>query len=112
MRQHNSRGQWLQQLHEPLVAGSGFDHHLKRRPADKICLDLFRLIAARRPPPQHLTLVAGSHQNTHTDNLLVEVDADEVHDSTPSVENGCLNNTQTTGLPRTRRNVAPAASPL
>src|SRR5262249_33391559 len=67
-----------QQLPQPLVAGRGLDHRLKRAELDEELPDLLWERAMQRFPKNHLPLLV---DDTNRDTLLVEVDADVAHGS-------------------------------
>ena len=80
--QHNFFGRRLQELHEPQVAGRGLNNHFEGLEQPEELDDLVRLIAVWGLPCHDGQFLI---PDADGDNLLVEVEADEVHCRTPSL---------------------------
>jgi len=90
MSQQHAFRQRLHELDEPLVAGRGLDDDLERAQAAKELADR-RAVLTGQPLPLHDgSLRPLLHDDTETDNLLVEVDADVLHGPILSVETGSV----------------------
>jgi len=75
--QYDPLGQGLDQVDQPLIAGGGLDGGLERSEIFEELGDRFRLTALESPPSQDSEFFV---HDADRDSLLVEVDADVLHD--------------------------------
>src|ERR1700722_12161331 len=85
MHQQHSSGQRLDPLHEPLVAGGGFDGSLEWTEFEEELVDPHHVCAGQLPPHLHLPLFI---YDANADSLFMEVDADVLQGLAPCVETG------------------------
>ena len=90
MGQEHACCQRLEELHEPLIAGGGFNDDFELAQAAEEPLDRCRVLASQSLPLDDFAPRALLHDDTQTDSLLVEVDADVLHGPILSVETGVI----------------------
>ena len=80
MGQHPVLGQVFDQEQKPLVAARRFDDDLESPELLEEAADFLRLFAPQSFRPGDFAFPCFFHHDTNADSLLVEIDADKLHD--------------------------------